>query len=406
MVILLGVGHAEVDGDLIEKRRVGQGGALGGEILAHLEHQFVSARLQVVALKQRSFAAPVGIGKHLRQKLLFGAPDGVKPYAYPVCRRAVQGVEYMRGKLSHSVSGCLLELPGFYRKRESGRKPDCQQFMLTILFYMPIIVNSGLPIFFDGVNMLCLDQHAERDSEIAAPRASSLLEGGLGGGEADRVYADIFDAVMDRRLLPGAKLTEATLCEVFACSRATVRAALAQLAHDKIVVLRPNRGAFVWRPSQAEMRDVFELRRDIECLLIDKLVALPDLARHLQPLRDMVRQEHQAFECGDRISWLRLSNAFHVKLAQLAGNEVLTELMHSLCSRTTLIIAYRDTPAASTCSYIEHERILDLLAAADRAGAREAMSHHLSDCEERMLEVSSGRTDPWAAFSVKPEEQP
>lgn len=252
--------------------------------------------------------------------------------------------------------------------------------------------------------MLCPDQHAGRASEIAAPKASSLLEGGLGGGEVDRVYADIFDAVMDRRLLPGAKLTEAALCEVFACSRATVRAALAQLAHDKIVVLRPNRGAFVWRPSQLEMRDVFELRRDMECLLIDKLAALPETAGRLQPLRGMVRQERQAFECGDRISWLRLSNAFHVKLAQLAGNEVLTELMHSLCSRTTLIIAYRDVPAASTCSYTEHEHILDLLAAGDGAACREAMSRHLRDCEARMLEAPPGPVDPWAAFSVKPEE--
>lgn len=253
--------------------------------------------------------------------------------------------------------------------------------------------------------MLCFDQRTERD-DIAAPRASSLLEGRLGGSEVDRVHADIFDAVMDRRLLPGAKLTESALCEIFSCSRATVRAALAQLAHDKLVVLRPNRGAFVWRPSQAEMRDVFELRRDMECLLIDKLIALPDLSVRLEPLRQMVSHERQAFERGDRISWLRLSNAFHVKLAQLAGNDVLTELMHSLCSRTTLIIAYRDTPAGSTCSYAEHEQILDLLEASDREGARQAMAHHLGDCEERMLESPSGKVDPWAAFSVKLKEHP
>jgi len=252
--------------------------------------------------------------------------------------------------------------------------------------------------------MLCLDQPVQPGSSLAAPKASSLLEGALGGSEADRVYADIFDAVMDRRLLPGAKLTEAALCEVFSCSRATVRAALAQLAHDKIVVLKPNRGAFVWRPSEAEMRDVFELRRDIECLLIDKLVVLPNLSQRLQPLRDMVHQERQAFEYGDRISWLRLSNAFHVRLAQVVGNGVLTELMHSLCSRTTLIIAYRDTPAPSTCSYVEHEHILNLLTEGNRVAAREAMTHHLADCEHRMLESTPGRVDPWSAFSVKPEE--
>lgn len=254
--------------------------------------------------------------------------------------------------------------------------------------------------------MLSLDRSAQHTSNIVAPKASSLLEGGRSAGEVDRVYAEIFDAVMDRRLLPGAKLTEATLCDIFSCSRATVRAALAQLAHDKLVVLRPNRGAFVWRPSDTEMRDVFELRRDIECLLIDKLIALPDLSAQLEPLRNMVDHERRAFECGDRISWLRLSNAFHVKLAQLAGNELLTELMHSLCSRTTLIIAYRDTPGPSTCSYAEHDNILNLLAQGDRDGARQAMTHHLTDCEDRMLEAAAGPSDPWAAFSVKSKDYP
>ena len=251
--------------------------------------------------------------------------------------------------------------------------------------------------------MLGQESSTDSDHEMAAPTASSLLEGGGAGGEVDRVYAGIFDAVMDRRILPGAKLTEAALCQVFDCSRATVRAALAQLAHDKIVVLKPNRGAFVWRPDEQEMHDVFELRRDIENLLIDKLLALPNLKAALEPLRTMVQHESRAFERGDRISWLRLSNAFHVKLAQLAGNALLTELMHSLCCRSTLIIASRDTPAASTCSYVEHEQILDLLAQGNAKGARRAMSHHLADCEARTLNASPAHSNPWAAFSVKPE---
>src|SRR5690606_19560940 len=125
---------------------------------------------------------------------------------------------------------------------------------------MRIIVKRADSHSADGGPMLCLESSTEGHHEIHAPTASSLLEGGQGGSEVDRVYAGIFDAVMDRRILPGAKLTEATLCQVFACSRATVRAALAQLAHDKIVVLKPNRGAFVWRPSDQEMHDVFDLR--------------------------------------------------------------------------------------------------------------------------------------------------
>jgi DNA-binding GntR family transcriptional regulator len=243
---------------------------------------------------------------------------------------------------------------------------------------------------------------------LEAPKASSLRGASPGGlpsagarAEADRVYDEIFDAVMDRRLLPGAKLTEATLCSIFSCSRSVVRSALSQLAHDKIVVIEPNRGAFVWQPSAKETRDVFQMRRALECMLVDLLLAAPGLAQRLKPLYDMVDRERKAFERGDRISWLRLSNAFHVEMARLLDNDVLTAVLQSLCARTTLIIAYYDTPDATTCSYIEHQDILDKLGRNDAQGAKAAMQHHLEDCERRMNGPGKGPVNPWLAFSVK-----
>ncbi|MER1968320.1 GntR family transcriptional regulator [Castellaniella sp. GW247-6E4] len=241
-------------------------------------------------------------------------------------------------------------------------------------------------------------------SDLKAPSASSLrTPQGAGGArsEVDRVYGEIFDAAMDRRLLPGAKLTEATLCSVFSCSRATARTALSQLAHDKIVVIEPNRGAYVWQATPKETRDVFAMRQALECIVLDALAARADVAEALRPLYDMVAREQQAFEDGDRISWIRLSNAFHVELARLADNEVLTDMLHGLCARTTLIIALHDTPNDSACSYVEHREVLDRIARGDVQGAREAMRHHLQDCEQRMGEAADRPHDPWAAFSVK-----
>jgi DNA-binding GntR family transcriptional regulator len=250
--------------------------------------------------------------------------------------------------------------------------------------------------------MLHLDSPRDVSTDLAAPRASSLRnpQGGA-RSEIERVYDDIFDAVMDRRLLPGTKLTEAALCGVFACSRAMVRMALAQLAHDKIVVIEPHRGAFVWQPNTKETQDVFEMRRALEGITIDMLLALPDLPARLAPLYDRVGRERQAFERGDRISWIRLSNAFHVEMAHLLGNQVLTEMLHSLCARTSLIIAYYDTPGESACSYAEHRDILDKLSSHDAAAAKAAMHHHLEDCEHRMNQPEKGPVDPWAVFSVK-----
>lgn len=237
--------------------------------------------------------------------------------------------------------------------------------------------------------------------DVEAPSASSLLGSKRHESETGRIYNEIFDAVMDRRLLPGTKLTEAKLCEIFSCSRTVIRAVLAELAHDKIVSLEANRGAFVWQPDPKETREVFELRRDMECLIIDKLLRFPDLEQRLQGLYEMVEREQSSYNAGQRISWIRLSNAFHVEMARLLGNDVLTELMHMLCARTSLIIAYHDKPGEQACSFFEHEQILNLLCQRNRDGALHAMQHHLLACEQRMNEEQApAKQDPWQAFGA------
>lgn len=237
--------------------------------------------------------------------------------------------------------------------------------------------------------------------DFKAPRASSLRNPRAAGQktEVERVYGGIFDAAMDRRLLPGAKLTEAALCRVFNCSRSTVRAALAQLAYDRIVAIEPNRGAYVWQAGPKEISDVFVMRRALEGVTIDMLAGMQDITRRLQPLYDMVHREQQAFEQGDRISWIRLSNAFHVELARLLDNQVLTDMLSGLCARTTLIIALGDTSQSSACSYLEHREILDCISRNDIRGARAAMEHHLKDCEQRAEGSAGDSADPWSSFT-------
>ena len=72
----------------------------------------------------------------------------------------------------------------------------------------------------------------------------------------------------------------------------------------------------------------------------------------------MVARERMAYERGERINWIRLSNAFHVEMARLLDNQVLVETLHSLCARTTLIIAHYDTPGHTPSSWHEHAEIL------------------------------------------------
>lgn len=239
-------------------------------------------------------------------------------------------------------------------------------------------------------------------AKLEAPRASALVSNRAvsGGSEVARVYNEILDAVTDCRLLPGMRLTETALCKAFACSRATVRLALAQLAHDRIVTNEPNRGAFVWQPTAKETKDIFQMRRILEGTVIEMLAVHPVDAEMLEPLYAMVERERIAYEQGDRISWIRLSNAFHVEMARLLDNQVLVETLHSLCACTTLIIAHYDTPGHTACSWHEHAEILDYLGDGNTHAAKACMHQHLQSCEQRMGDPDPSDRDPWTVFHL------
>ena len=77
----------------------------------------------------------------------------------------------------------------------------------------------------------------------------------------DAIYERLMAAIFEHRLPPGTKLGEESLAAIFGVSRARIRRVLPRLAHDGVVHLEPNRGAFVAKPTVQEARDVFEARR-------------------------------------------------------------------------------------------------------------------------------------------------
>ncbi len=211
-------------------------------------------------------------------------------------------------------------------------------------------------------------------------------------GDESRMYADIFDAVMEHRLPPKTKLTEQVLCEIYQLARHNVRKVLAQLAHEGLVDLEPNRGAFIASPSEQEAKDMFELRQTLERLVVQK-VADDKPVTELTRLKDMVQKERAAWQAGDRATWIRLSADFHVELAQLAGNPLLTDMLRRLVSRTTLLIASIDAPGRNACSFDDHAGILAKLEAGDKSGALKCMATHLDGCAHRSLMPEAQRFD-------------
>ncbi|MGN8117765.1 GntR family transcriptional regulator [Labrys sp. 22185] len=203
-------------------------------------------------------------------------------------------------------------------------------------------------------------------------------------GRADeRIHSEIYSAIINHQLRPATPLQEDALATAFGVSRTLIRKVLQQLSHEKLVELIPNKGAIVARPSVEEARQVFEARREIECILIRRLAATITDAE-ITGLRAAVEAEARAQEQGDKRRRLQLSGDFHRELASLAGNDVLKDFVHELVSRSSLVIALYESPGAVPCAYDEHKRIVDALAKRDGEDAARNMEHHLRHVEAQV----------------------
>jgi DNA-binding GntR family transcriptional regulator len=199
-----------------------------------------------------------------------------------------------------------------------------------------------------------------------------------------RIYRVVFDSVMSQRLMPGTKLPESPLCDLFGVSRAVVRRELQGLAHDHIVQLRPNRGAIVAVPTREDIQQIFEARRALEAAIV-RLVAERATPENLQELRMQLQQEHQAMHRFSQPAWARLASAYHLLLAELSGNPILLSYLVEIVSRSSSIVALHQPQGNAACEQNEHERIVDSIARGDADEAVQLMGQHLLDLERNLM---------------------
>ena len=217
---------------------------------------------------------------------------------------------------------------------------------------------------------------------LAAP-AASALPSEAAASSTQRIVEAITTAVVERRLMPGTKLAEQQVADLFGVSRTVVRQALNQLSRHHLVTLTPARGAFVAMPSAEEARQVFEVRAMLEAALVKQLCARITDAQVAQ-LREHLRHERDAVARTDVTGRTRLLADFHSVLARLAGNQVLAGLLADLLSRSSLIALMHQSAHSAEHSQDEHVQIVDALERRDARAAVRLMERHLEHVERNL----------------------
>jgi DNA-binding GntR family transcriptional regulator len=198
---------------------------------------------------------------------------------------------------------------------------------------------------------------------------------------AERVYAFVKAAILDRIYPGGVLLTEGELAAAVGVSRTPVREALLRLEASGLVKLYPKKGALVLPVLPQEINDVLEARELIETHAAAKVwPRRKQLAADLEPLLAAMRRHRRA---GDAKGFLEVDRAFHEAFVGAAGNEILATVYAGLRDRQARMVVpgIQLTPARMDQSIALHQEMVEALSGNSGKRFRELVASHIHATE-------------------------
>lgn len=209
----------------------------------------------------------------------------------------------------------------------------------------------------------------------------------------ERALDMIRKEIVEGRYEFGAALSEIALAEDLGISRTPVREALARLQQEGLVIVRPQRGTFVFQLTEDEFVDICDCRTVLETAAFRLSVArsrraLSDsLARICEDMATARKSENTP-------AYLRLDSAFHEGLFQHCDNRYLGESYRLISGRMAALRTRLGTdPAHMSKSFREHQAIAE---AAEKGDVEAGIA---------LLEGHIGRKEG-SYWKLKPETKP
>lgn len=225
--------------------------------------------------------------------------------------------------------------------------------------------------------------------------ALSLISTPLVGVEA-KIYNEIWNAVIDTKLRPGAKLEETALCEIYGVSRTVIRKVLIIMEQEGIVALPLNRGAFVALPSPREAQELCEATMVLTAHAVTQLAksASAITLEQRDKLVDHLTAETTAARCNDFHTARRLNMEYGIVLALIHGNRILAATLERHSARLTVALSrYQHAPAKT--GGVEFTSNLNelILAGKDEAAVSEVRQLYAAILESMRFDQSDGTVD-------------
>jgi GntR family transcriptional regulator, transcriptional repressor for pyruvate dehydrogenase complex len=221
----------------------------------------------------------------------------------------------------------------------------------------------------------------------------------------------LFDYLLSGEVRPGQRIpSERQLAELLDVNRPAVREAIRAVGFLGLLDVRQGSGTYFRGPDQdvlfrlfewsllfgeGEARDLMEMRADLEIIAAGR-AAERRTAHDIAALKELLDRMRDSDAAGFRDADV----AFHAKIAEIASNVVLKDMLASVRTMIRGWVSRNITAARTTkIAYRDHVPIYRAIAAGDPEAARTAMAAHMQAATRRLLATRN-------ATGSRPTEDP
>jgi DNA-binding GntR family transcriptional regulator len=210
----------------------------------------------------------------------------------------------------------------------------------------------------------------------------------------DQAAATLRQDILACRLFPGATLSEAATAERLGLGKAPIRAALARLAEEGLVAAVPRRGWVVSTVTIRDIHEVFELRLLLEPEAARRAAGRIDAAA-LARLDAVCQAGYQPEDAESALAFLSANRAFHVAIAELAGNARLARQIGRLLDESTrmLVLGLGRRDRTGEMAH-EHRALISALAEGQADEAARIAAQQISASRDMVFTALTGAGSP------------
>lgn len=208
---------------------------------------------------------------------------------------------------------------------------------------------------------------------------------------AEQCYEVLRSEIASGDIPCGERLYEERIAARLGVSKTPVRLALQRLREEALVEFRERRGFHVAQFASQDVRDVVELREMLEAVAVRRLAASArlEVAEELRScFSDLDVEDTQVTEKA----FATADAAFHSKLIELAGSELLARMRNLLDIRIQFYLVRGPSLGldARRRLHAEHMAIIAAIEAGDSTVAEQLIREHIADAWRATRDVRLG----------------